>query len=175
MSITNLQRHLLDVAASARMHCLEQAGSKCCGYIDEYLAHVFASLGDDKQVTQKALQTVVAGQQAENLLNFDDPMADDQQPSGIAATAALAATPAAASLLSGTSSNPLDDLVSIFGNVSMGSAAPAPQQNGLGGLGGLSFGTTPMAPSPATPSVLQAASPPPAQPQQAHDDLLGLF
>lgn len=140
-------------------------------------------VGDDKQATQKALQTVVAGQQAENLLNFDDPMADDQQPLGIAATAALAATPAAANLLAGTSSNPLDDLVSIFGNVSMGSApAAVPQQNGLGGFGGLSFGATPMAPSalspipPVTPSVLQAASPPPpAQPQQAQDDLLGLF
>lgn len=42
------------------------------------------------------------------------------------------------------------------------------------GLGGLSF--APMAASPAppqTPSVLQAASPP--APQQAQDDLLGLF
>ncbi|KIP06778.1 hypothetical protein PHLGIDRAFT_106633 [Phlebiopsis gigantea 11061_1 CR5-6] len=126
-------------------------------------------VGDDKQATQKALQTVVAGQQAENLLNFDDPMADDQQPLGIAATAALAATPAAANLLAGTSSNPLDDLVSIFGNVSMGSVpAAAPQQNGLGSFGGLSFGATPMAPSAASP-------PPPAQPQQAQDDLLGLF
>lgn len=132
---------------------------------------------DEKQVTQKALQTVVAGQQSENLLNFDDPAADEQ-PSGIAATAALAATPAAANLLAGTSSNPLDDLVSIFGNVGLAStAAPAPQ-NGVGGLGGLSFGATPLAPSPVppqTPSALQSASPAPAQPQQAQDDLLGLF
>ena len=167
-----------------QMRCprrLESEHVHSCGHTS--LLTCTLSLGDDKQVTQKALQTVVAGQQAENLLNFDDPMTDDQQPLGIAATAALAATPAAANLLAGTSSNPLDDLVSIFGNVSMGSApAAAPQQNGLGGLGGLSFGVTPMAPSalspmpPTTPSVLQAASPPPStQPQQAQDDLLGLF
>lgn len=136
-----------------------------------------SSLNDEKQATQKALQTVVAGQQSENLLNFDDP-ATDEQPSGIAATAALAATPAAANLLSGTSSNPLDDLVSIFGNVSMASTTVPPQQNVMGSLGGLSFGATPMAPSPVpsqTPSVLQPASPAPSQPQQAQDDLLGLF
>ena len=136
------------------------------------------SLGDDQQVTQKALQTVVIGQQAENLLNFDDPM-DEQQPSGIAATAALAATPAAANLLSGTSSNPLDDLVSIFGNVGLGSvASPAPQSQAA--FGGLSFDATPITPAPAapnTPSALQAASPVQAQPQtqQPQDDLLGLF
>ncbi|GJE93000.1 Adaptor protein complex beta subunit [Phanerochaete sordida] len=146
---------------------------------DAVLKGGVGDLGDDKQVTQKALQTVVAGQQSENLLNFDDP-ATDEQPSGIAATAALAATPAAANLLAGTSSNPLDDLVSIFGNASLAPTAAPAAQNGFGGLGGLSFGT-PLAPSPVppqTPSVLSQSSspaPPQAQPQQAQDDLLGLF
>ncbi|KAI0696088.1 clathrin binding protein [Cytidiella melzeri] len=139
------------------------------------LARKAGDLGDDQQVTQKALQTVVIGQQAENLLNFDDPSIDEQQPSGIAATAALASTPAAANLLAGTSSNPLDDLVSIFGNAGISSTpavGAAAQQNNA--FGGLSFGQ-PMAPTlaPTTPSVLQ--SPPNAQPQQAQDDLLGLF
>lgn len=136
------------------------------------------SLGDDQQVTQKALQTVVIGQQAENLLNFDEPTSDEQ-PSGIAATAALAATPAAANLLSGTSANPLDDLVSIFGNVGLGSVASPPPQN-QAAFGGLSFDTAPITPAsaaPSTPSVLQAMSPiqtqPQAQPPQ--EDLLGLF
>lgn len=144
---------------------------------------MLSSLGDDQQSAQKALQTVVIGQQAENLLNFDDPTSDEQQPSGIAATAVLASTPAAANLLSGTSSNPLDDLVSIFGNVGLGSntMSPAPPQNQVA-LAGFPFAASAItpspAPAPATPSVLQqVSSPVQTQPptQQPQDDLLGLF
>lgn len=110
------------------------------------------------------------------MLNFDDP-SDEQQPSGIAATAVLAATPAAANLLSGTSSNPLDDLVSIFGNVGLGPSAPSPVPNGTAGLGGLSFGASPMVPATATPLVTSPVQTQPAAPLQAQpqDDLLGLF
>ncbi|KAI9061876.1 Adaptor protein complex beta subunit [Trametes sanguinea] len=136
-------------------------------------------LADERLAAQKALQTVAAGQQAENLLDFSDDNANDGQPSGLAATTVLASTPAAANILSGTSSNPLDDLVSIFGNANLG-ASPALPANGnpLAGLGGFGFGA-----SPVTPSVLQPATPvvppqpqAPAQPQQgAQDDLLGLF
>lgn len=146
------------------------------------------SLNDDRQTARLALQTVVHGQQAENLLNFDDDPALDSslsssQPTGIAATAALASV-AEKSLLAGTSSNPLDDLVSIFGSAGITSAAPATSAGGGGGagagaaggdpFGGLSFGT-PLAPTtPAAPSVV--ASPPPQQQQQgAQEDLLGLF
>ncbi|KAH8102685.1 adaptin N terminal region-domain-containing protein [Cristinia sonorae] len=137
-------------------------------------------LEDDQSTARKAFQTVAAGQQAENLLNFDDPT-DTQQPSGLAATQVLAATPAAANLLSGNSSNPLDDLVSIFGNTGMGSTPSQPPGGGLSaGFGGLSFGGAPVSPvPPATPSVLQASSPappqPPARQQTAEEDLLGLF
>ena len=150
------------------------------------------NLDDTRQATQRALQTVVIGQQAENLLNFDDDDTDgsalQQQPVGIAATAVLASTPAAANLLAGTSSNPLDDLVSIFGNAGIGSvASPPPAAASASGgdlFGGLAFGqttsTAPTANAPSTPGVLQAASPPPpVQPQQkqqaAQEDLLGLF
>lgn len=146
-------------------------------------------LDDDKSTAQKALQTVAAGQQSENLLNFDDP-SESQEPTGLAATTILTSTPAAANIMSGTSSNPLDDLVSIFGNASMSSgtpAAPPGQANGGGGLSafsGLSFGAPPVSPAPPmTPSVLTAASPittigqSPPQPQQksqqnASEDLL---
>ncbi|EJF55926.1 clathrin binding protein [Dichomitus squalens] len=133
-----------------------------------------AELADDRIATQKALQTVAAGQQAENLLDFDDDVQGDGQPSGLAATTILAQTPAAANLLAGTSSNPLDDLVSIFGGANLNStpAAPAPA-NGLGGFG---FGASPLA--PAAPSITPTAlSPqPPQQPAQGgQDDLLGLF
>jgi AP-1 complex subunit beta-1 len=125
------------------------------------------SFSDDQFSTQKALQTVAAGQQAENLLDFDDTPSD--QPSGLAATQ-VSSTPAAVNLLAGTSSNPLDDLVSIFGNMG-GSSQPAafggspvsPQQpNALAGLGIGGIGSPPSVASPV-------------QAQGAEDDLLGLF
>lgn len=82
--------------------------------------------------------------------------------SGLAATEALSKTPAAANLLSGTSSNPLDDLVSIFGG---GSTAAF----GGGPMGGIGMAT----------SFAPMSAQPPAQASQgkkaAEDDLLGLF
>ncbi|KAI0632728.1 Adaptor protein complex beta subunit [Trametes polyzona] len=137
-------------------------------------------LADDRLAAQKALQTVAAGQQAENLLDFSEDTPNEGQPSGLAATTVLTSTPAAANLLSGTSSNPLDDLVSIFGNASLGAPAAPANGNPLGGFG---FGAAPMASAtPVTPSVLQPITPvvpqqapAQAQPQQPQDDLLGLF
>ncbi|PCH42887.1 Adaptor protein complex beta subunit [Wolfiporia cocos MD-104 SS10] len=134
-----------------------------------------SDLADERTAAQKAFQTVAAGQQAENLLDFSDAdgAEDGQQPSGLAATTMLASTPAAANLLAGTSSNPLDDLVSIFGNVGIDASAAQPAAAAAANsLGGLSFGASAPSPMPpATPSVLQNTS---AQPSQ-QDDLLGLF
>ncbi|KAF9006995.1 adaptin N terminal region-domain-containing protein [Cyathus striatus] len=135
---------------------------------------------DDRLSTQKALQTVAAGQQSENLLDFGDEPAGDGQPSGLAATQVLSQTPAAANLLAGTSSNPLDDLVSIFGGGGM-SLQATPAQPSFGGLtpGFGAFGATPISPAPpaVSPGISLGAgasqSPPPAQ--QPQDDLLGLF
>jgi len=135
-------------------------------------------VSDDQFSTKRALQTVAAGQQAENLLDFDDIPSD--QPSGLAATEISTRIPAAANLIAGTSSNPLDDLVSIFGNLGatqptqnhvsptniFGSSPPLqhqPQQNAFAGLG-LGGVTSP-------PHV---TSPPPQQAQK-EEDLLGLF
>ncbi|KAF4586174.1 beta-adaptin [Pleurotus pulmonarius] len=139
-------------------------------------------LSDDKFSTQKALQTVAAGQQAENLLDFDDAPAYEGQSSGLAATEVLTSTPAAASLLAGTSTNPLDDLVSIFGG-SGGGMAPTPPVNAFAGL---SLGATNSLMTPTnqvmSPVVRGVASPAipaqpqtPAQPQKPEEDLLGLF
>jgi hypothetical protein len=161
-------------------------------------------LGDDRFSTQRAIQTVAAGQQAENLLcvslllyisniihthcsDFDDAPAGDGQPSGLAATEVLS-QPAAANLLAGTSNNPLDDLVSIFGSgggsggLSLGPPAGFAFGNGVG----LGFGSGAL--SPAPPTATSLASPmvgrvsdfgavpqQKQQPQQAQDDLLGLF
>lgn len=158
-------------------------------------------LDDDRLATQKALQTVVAGRQAENLLYVppllptpsllltiiplifsdfgdDDTSTSDGQPSGLAATQVLSQTPAAANLLAGTSSNPLDDLVSIFGGNGGGfGAAPTPAAAGpavggvdpLAGLGGLSISGGGVM-SPSTPG-----QPQPSQGQGQQEDLLGLF
>ena len=76
--------------------------------------------------------------------------------------------PAAKSILSGTSTNPLDDLVSIFGNTSLSpstlipsaAAAPTPGLDPLGAFGAIS----PAAVTPATPSN-----------SNQQEDLLGLF
>jgi AP-1 complex subunit beta-1 len=121
---------------------------------------------------------VAAGQQAENLLDFDDVPSD--QPSGLAATQISTTIPAAANLMAGTSSNPLDDLVSIFGNLGATQPAqtpvppanmfgssppipPQPQQNAFAGLG--------LGGAASLPQV----TPPPPQPPQKEEDLLGLF
>ncbi|KAM6493184.1 Adaptin N terminal region domain containing protein [Amanita muscaria] len=132
---------------------------------------------DERLSTQKALQTVVAGQQAENLLDFDDAPAADGQPSGLAATQILSQTPAAANLLAGTSSNPLDDLVSIFGGASLAPSTPLPPSNsnplGSFGFGGNLNGLGTPAFSTPIPTVTTSA---PSQPvNQPQDDLLGLF
>ena len=109
-----------------------------------------------------ALQTVAAGQAAENLLDFDDEPAQDG-PTGLAATQVLQ-EPAAKNIMSGTSTNPLDDLVSIFGSTSMSPSAPIPSaaavpaMDPLGGFGVISPATA----TPLTPSNQQ-------------EDLLGLF
>ena len=105
----------------------------------------------------------------------DDNTTMEGQPSGLAATQVFSQTPAAASLLAGTSSNPLDDLVSIFGG-SGGGGAPMSASTQLGfsaygetgmgvGLGGMALSPMP----PPTPNLKSSSQ----QPQQ--DDLLGLF
>ncbi|KAJ7147265.1 adaptin N terminal region-domain-containing protein [Mycena filopes] len=136
-----------------------------------------ANFADDEQFsTKKALQTVAAGQQAENLLDFGDDLATDGQPTGLAATDVLAQTPGAANLMSGMSSNPLDDLVSIFGGAGLGSAPAAGDPLSAFGAGaaasppaafGAGFGGAAL-----SPPLGQPAQAPAAQPQE---DLLGLF
>ena len=141
------------------------------------VSRLLLSMSDDRFSAQKAFQTVAAGQQAENLLDFDDVPSD--QPSGLAATEISTTVPAAANLMAGTSSNPLDDLVSIFGNLGATQPAPTPvspanmlgsspplqhqPQNAFAGLGLGGMASPP-----------QVTSPPPPQVQK-EDDLLGLF
>jgi hypothetical protein len=113
--------------------------------------------------------------------DFDDDEVSstlEGQPSGLAATEVLSQTPAAANLLSGMSSNPLDDLVSIFGTNDAAGGFGGMQGLGgssgggggvvdpLGELGGLSISGG----GQAQTQTLKTGGP---QPQQ--EDLLGLF
>ena len=128
---------------------------------------------DEHISTAKALETVAAGRRAENLLDFDDvedsPDAGQQKPSGLAATTVLASTPAAANLLAGTSSNPLDDLVSIFGSASLDGLPPL--SAGTASASSNVLGASPV--SAAPPAAIVQPSQPSSSSQQ--DDLLGLF
>lgn len=100
--------------------------------------------------------------------DFDDSTNLEGQPSGLAATQVLSQTPAAANLIAGTSSNPLDDLVSIFGGGGGSVPLSATPMSAFGG----SF----MAAAPPTPVPGYAPPKPNSQPQQPQqDDLLGLF
>lgn len=133
---------------------------------------MFSSLADS---AKSALQTVAAGQVSENLLDFDDEPAAEQ-PTGLAATQVLQ-QPAAKNIMSGTSTNPLDDLVSIFGNSTSLMSPSVPQQQqqqqqaaGVSAAAALDpfrgfGGVSPTSSSPA----------PAAAPAAASEDLLGLF
>ncbi|KAF8519377.1 adaptin N terminal region-domain-containing protein [Hysterangium stoloniferum] len=134
-------------------------------YGADAVQRVASNLEDEATSRRRALQNIVAGQQAENLLDFGDDDSKDSQPSGLAATT-ISTTPAAAANLLQHSSNPLDDLVSIFGTAGLGnSVSPPPPQ----GMAGVSFSP------PQNMLAGHATSPPPAQPAAAQDDLLGLF
>lgn len=113
----------------------------------------------------------------------DDTTLMEGQPSGLAATQVFSETPAAAKLLAGTSSNPLDDLVSIFGGNGGGVPMSATTNLGFGAFGGpgagvgVGFGGAPLSPIPPTPNPALPPKPSSQQPQSRHqqDDLLGLF
>ena len=172
--------HVHRPGAYRRRLCTEERRVRVHRFITLHTCGIlrsFFSVSDDQFSAQKALQTVAAGQQAENLLDFDDVPSD--QPSGLAATEISTTMPAAANLIAGTSSNPLDDLVSIFGNMGATQPTLAPaappnlfgsqpplqpqqQQDVFGGLGGVA-------------SPPQVTSPPPQQAQKQEEDLLGLF
>lgn len=141
--------------------------------MSSYPLSVVCRLSDDRFTAQKALQTVVAGQQAENLLDFDDAPTQEGQPSGLAATQILPSSPAAANFLSGASTNPLDDLVSIFGGMSasgVGGGGNSSIESAFGGLGSLS----PPAGGSHVASPLESLATPTTT-QKPQEDLFGFF
>lgn len=128
---------------------------------------------------EKALQAVVAGNQAENLLDFDmDEPSSSSTPSNTLVSDGVISNRAIASAAKST--NPLDELMDLFSTASMTAPDTQPVMNtnmgnGLDSLGGFSStpSPVPMAPQPVPPK-------PQAQPQgqgqtKPDEDLMGLF
>jgi hypothetical protein len=144
----------------------------------------------EEETAQRALQTVVAGQQAENLLDFDadeieTPGTGFGMDNGIASLGNAQNTISSQTIASvAKSTNPLDELMDLFSTSSMStpaaapmSAAPmspmsamtpsAPNTNAFGGAFAVAT------PSPPARSPAPAAAP--AAQASATDDLLDLF
>jgi hypothetical protein len=120
-------------------------------------------LDDETSVREKAFKTVAQGQKSENLLDFDEPEANGEglrssmMGGGLSSTSSGSTGIGAKAPISVlTSSNPLDDLASIFGSSSL--AVPT---------------HSPSIPSPLTPFSVTPTAPKP-QPS-AQKDLLGIF
>lgn len=183
--ITSLKKPLSDAAGWEQTPCVETSVYSSVIPLTISLTTIYCS--GDELSAQKALQTVEAGMKSENLLDFDSPADGDTGGlTGLAATdysANSQAKTAAANLIAGTSSNPLDDLVSIFGSAGLASTpavAPGdpmqtPPQTSLG-IAGFSFGSGmgDFAVSPGIVPDTPTPQQPPAQ-QSQQDDLLGLF
>lgn len=125
---------------------------------------------EDDSSREKALQAVVAGQQAENLLDFDaeEPATNGNSHSrnndldGMISNQAIATA--------AKSTNPLDELMDLFSTASMTAPSNPPASQAFNGMN--IMGST----SPAPPPVMQQQV---AQAVQSgkggQDDLLGLF
>lgn len=140
---------------------------------------------EDDMSREKALQAVVAGNQAENLLDFDmdEPSSSSTQSNNTLVSDGVISSRAIASAAKST--NPLDELMDLFSTASMTAPDTQPVMssgngmgmgmgNGLDSLGGFG-GTSSPAPVPVAP---QYAAPPKPQSQgqsKPDEDLMGLF
>lgn len=132
---------------------------------------------EDDASREKALQAVVAGNQAENLLDFDNDEPSASTSNSLVSDGVISSRAIASAA---KSTNPLDELMDLFSTASMTAPAAQPVMNtefsGLDGLGAISSTPSPVPTAPQvsmTPPAAQA----PAQNQQKkqEDDLLGLF
>ncbi|GAA5863391.1 hypothetical protein JCM8547_006967 [Rhodosporidiobolus lusitaniae] len=108
----------------------------------------------ERETREKALAAVVAGQKAENLLDFDD----DEPAEGSSLSGgggSLNADLFAPPSTSNASTNPLDDLLGLFGSTSITPTAPAAGGGGGGAFAGLDFGAPASSASPAPPAQQQ--------------------
>lgn len=134
---------------------------------------------EEEMSREKALQTVMAGQAAENLLDFD---AEDPAPatgldslaaggpSGATGRSGVITSQAIAS--AAKASNPLDELMDLFSTASMQTPAQAPGAPAVGLddlVGGSASQSPALGPAPQVSKQAQAA------PAKQEDDLLGLF
>jgi AP-1 complex subunit beta-1 len=115
----------------------------------------------------------VAGNQAENLLDFDDEPSSNPQDNNTLVSDGMISNKAIASAAKST--NPLDELMDLFSTASMTAPATQPVMNSSDSFDGLGMGmgmsSTP-SPVPMAPQVGQGQ----VQGQKKQDDdLLGLF
>jgi len=120
---------------------------------------------EDDASREKALQTVVAGNQAENLLDFDDEPSNPADNNtlvsdGIISNKAIASA--------AKSTNPLDELMDLFSTASMTAPVAQPVMNTSDSFDALGMGMGSSSPAPV-PVAPQAGA------KKQDDDLLGLF
>jgi AP-1 complex subunit beta-1 len=133
---------------------------------------------EDESSREKALQTVVAGNQAENLLDFDADEPTPNQPNSLSFDASnsnsnnLLSSQAIASVAKST--NPLDELMDLFSTAGMTAPAEPAVVNGTGAGMGMGMGMADLMSPVGTGTQSQ-------QSQQSHpkggaeEDLLGLL
>lgn len=131
---------------------------------------------EEETSREKALQTVVAGQQAENLLDFDaDEPSSATESNGLASLSSGGVISSQQIASAAKSTNPLDELMDLFSSASMQApqavpaGMPASGSGGMAGLGDL------MSPPNGTPTSARSPAPVDAQPKKAEEDLLGLL
>ncbi|CAK9783551.1 putative clathrin binding protein [Cutaneotrichosporon oleaginosum] len=142
---------------------------------------------EDDVARERALQTVVQGQQSENLLDFD---ADEPEtPTSNLASAGVDIISSQQIATAAKSTNPLDELMDLFSTTSIAPAQPTQPSGGFGGMGGMGgmaqsndfsgLGSLSGLGSPVNPSPPRSnpTSPPPKQPAASSgtQDLLDLF
>lgn len=126
---------------------------------------------------EKALQAVVAGNQAENLLDFDmdEPSTTSSQSNTLVSDGVISSRAIASAA---KSTNPLDELMDLFSTASMTAPDTQPVMstgtgNGLDSLAG--FSSTP-SPVPVAPQYAPTRPQGQGQGQTKPDeDLMGLF
>lgn len=131
---------------------------------------------EDDISREKALQTVMAGQQAENLLDFDD------EPSPAPGASANSRPTNDRGLISNQqissaakSTNPLDELMDLFSTANMATPSQAPGASAVGSGGGMGGSGMDLMDPPTSQSPIGGQSQAQGGQKKGDDDLLGLF
>lgn len=118
----------------------------------------------------------MAGNQAENLLDFDNDEPSASTSNSLVSDGVISSRAIASAA---KSTNPLDELMDLFSTASMTAPAAQPVMNtsfsGLDGFGGISSTPSPVPTAPQVSMAPTAQAPVQNQQKKQEDDLLGLF